>query len=107
MKDVNILVERKNNDFAEVHISGKLSVHYSQHIYHEIKKIAASYSHLVIKLIDIEEFDLAIFQIFYALKLQYESENKKVEFISKLNSELQVIFTNAGLENLDTILSIN
>jgi len=107
MKSINYTIspiKHADKEMAKILLQGDLTLPNLSEIYSELADSAMLYDDLEIIVRNAEGFDLAAFQLFYALKQTYIQRNKKLNFDIEIPADIKLIFEKAGIDNFNLYL---
>ncbi len=83
-----------------IQLEGDLSIINSKEIYEELKVSYNKFNHLTLKLKDVDNLDLSVVQLLYAIESEYSKKDKTVVIEAELDAEFKELFGKAGFEKL-------
>jgi ABC-type transporter Mla MlaB component len=90
----------KNSQSVRVTLSGELSIQNIVDIKDELISLLEKYDQVSIETKQVESFDIACVQIFYALSRSAAHLNKEISYKITLPAEIENVINHSGLQNL-------
>jgi len=90
----------KDATSVKVTLSGELSIQNIADIKDELIVLLEKYDQVLIETRQVDSFDIACVQIFYALSRSAAHLNKEISYEISLPKEIENVITHSGLQNL-------
>jgi len=86
-----ISVKEKENNAADLHLEGDLTICAADKFYQEMESLLKTYRRLDIDMSDVSEFDTSCYQVLLRAKLMSMKSNKELN-IGSLSDQTQQVF---------------